>query len=735
MTDQLCARVYQKTASGLVYDEADIETSALGAATGYVRAYEKTASGLAYNDSDLAISALGSAPASFLVRCYRKTPSGSVYDSQDVVASTLGSGGIIIPLGVLVSKSYSYADAYDGVLIVGQSNTHSGKSVIPARDRVKNELIYANRSGSTAIVYGVDPICANAEDAGTGLVGFGTNMVKTALSVSPTFFPQNILIKDSGIGGTGFSTADLNWTPDTVESVQLYNNSVAGILALTAIMPSLYWRGIGWHQGEADNGQYTDPQYAAIIDAFIARYRLDLGIPDLPFIAGGLSPDTAGYASMTARMALIPSRNAFCGFMDPRAGGQSGYTNPLADFPDTFAGAIGISDEASIGATQDPVHFAAVTQRSYVGPRYFAGWEFAETNNNPGGSPTTPTVPATISDAASTNPQDAEVTVTLTTPSNGGAVIRGYACDLSTNGGSSYAASPSRFCGNGRKLVGLTNDQLYTARVRAFNKVGNAAWSNTFTFTPGIIYDTDAAAFFAAVTVPLSTAWKAAINTFVLGMKTDGDFAKFDVFNLSLMPDAQSSLLCMINPARSITNVGSSAFVAKGGYTFPNTNSRINVGYNPGNGGGPYKFLANDAMELVYCIGSGQSANAACGTSTTFIIPRFTDDSMRYRVNDTTNPTTNAGTVTDGSGLFITERRSSSATIMRASRNGVVLNPTTHAGTTIDNTARIYGGRTTASTSPFLNGIGLYAAGGGFGNSGLNLYNRLQTFIAAIAGL
>ena len=47
-------------------------------------------------------------------------------------------------------------------------------------------------------------------------------------------------------------------------------------------------KGILWHQGEGDSGEQKSAVYKKKLLELVARFRADLGVPDVPFIIGQL---------------------------------------------------------------------------------------------------------------------------------------------------------------------------------------------------------------------------------------------------------------------------------------------------------------------------------------------------------------------------------------------------------------------------------------------------------------
>ncbi|MEZ5363825.1 MAG: sialate O-acetylesterase [Bryobacterales bacterium] len=74
-------------------------------------------------------------------------------------------------------------------------------------------------------------------------------------------------------GGLHEQTQSHPWD-DAIKRIQQVRETTGGEL-----------KGIIWHQGESDSKDYHDEYPAAIAD-LIARFRSELGAPNLPFVAG-----------------------------------------------------------------------------------------------------------------------------------------------------------------------------------------------------------------------------------------------------------------------------------------------------------------------------------------------------------------------------------------------------------------------------------------------------------------
>ncbi len=448
-----------------------------------------------------------------------------------------------------------------------------------------------------------------------------------------------------------------------------------------------------------DGGQTTvpDADYNAMIAAFVAKCRLDLKTPDLPFIFGAMSPDLASMNHIGDLQLAFPNSIAWTGAMSPRLNGQSNYPG------DTSNAVIGINDEAGLAdgtpaegvyqTYQDTTHFSATSQRK-IGPRYVKAWLASLTNNNPGGTPATPAVPDAVADLAGTV-DDGIITLTFTPPNNNGAVISGYDAQISPTGAGTWTDAPKRFCGNGRDLAGLTNGVAIDVRIRARNKVGAGAWSNTLSNkTPAIQFEAEATAAIAAMTSAPNAAMQAAINRFIKGAKNatlyvanvptaTNLWSRLDQFLCYGLNVQQSSLVDLATPARVGTVTGAPVFTAKVGVQAALATDRIGTGYNPGDGGS-YNLKQSSALLGCVVLTDSQSSLQDIGSATLSlgIYARRATDDIRALLNDTSG----TGIAnTNAIGRYIAVRRTGAGTVKEIYKNGASLGTVTQASSAVAN--------------------------------------------------
>ena len=146
------------------------------------------------------------------------------------------------------------------------------------------------------------------------------------------------------------------------------------------------------------------------------------------------------------------------------------------------------------------------------------------------------------------------------------------------------------------------------------NGYGNSA---VFRRPTGPGYDADAAAYFAAVTTPFSTARKAIINTLVTTLKADGNWAGLDRLWLMANEASDQGLISLVNPASTaMTLVNAPTFTVDQGFTGDGLTTYINTGYTPNVDG--IKFTLNSASMGVYSRTQVSAGEADMGEGDTY---------------------------------------------------------------------------------------------------------------------
>ena len=122
---------------------------------------------------------------------------------------------------------------------------------------------------------------------------------------------------------------------------------------------------------------------------------------------------------------------------------------------------------------------------------------------------------------------------------------------------------------------------------------------------PAPSYDTDAAAYFAAMSAPPDDTRKGLINQLVLDLKSAGVWVKLDWLCLFASHDQQSALLNLAVPAKSAIAVNSPIFTTDRGFTGDRATAYLNYGESIT--GGDRKATLNDVECFAYCNLQGAS--------------------------------------------------------------------------------------------------------------------------------
>ena len=170
-----------------------------------------------------------------------------------------------------VAKAMPPKEKFDLYLLIGQSNM-AGRGALDSENAVsqKNILKFSSRN---AWAPGVEPLHTDKPAiAGAGLgMSFAREMADANKQITIGLIP-------CAVGGTPLE----RWQ----KGGDLYQQALE---RARLAMQSGSLKGILWHQGEADSGKEdTARSYAVRLTQMIADLRADLGVGDVPFVAGML---------------------------------------------------------------------------------------------------------------------------------------------------------------------------------------------------------------------------------------------------------------------------------------------------------------------------------------------------------------------------------------------------------------------------------------------------------------
>ena len=231
----------------------------------------------------------------------------------------------------------------DVVLLAGQSNMVGfGLGFDAARDGTPDPRIgqWSQVGDRGRIVPAIDPLLHPAP--ADGRVGLGLSFARAYIAARPP--GRRILLVPAAVGGTGFANG--RWNPGD----DLFEGAVRRTRAALAAAPHACFAAILWHQGEADVGALSGPDYAARLSRTVAAFRARIGgARRVPFVTGRFEP----------------------GWVKPTPA-QDAILDALAHLTDTVALTINVSADGLAGNPDDRIHFDAASQR-LLGQRYYEG--------------------------------------------------------------------------------------------------------------------------------------------------------------------------------------------------------------------------------------------------------------------------------------------------------------------------------------------------------------------------
>lgn len=237
--------------------------------------------------------------------------------------------------------------------------------------------------------------------------------------------------------------------------------------------------------------------------------------------------------------------------------------------------------------------------------------------------------------------------------------------------------------------------------------------------------DADAIALFARMSTQPSNAEQRIIHALIVGLKSDGLWAKLHVLYDLGAHDDQAQTLNWLSTSYTLTPSGAPTHLldlysyGDGSATYWDTGYKFSAGQQ------------NDAHLGIYSPFSSQKANADFGNSNAAIVIRNTSDQAFYRTN--AGSASSAITNTDGRGHYVASRTGSAAGNDILYKDGVSIGSSTATSTTPDATYNFNIGRR-AQASPTFSDRRLAIVHAGTGLSAQDAANftaRLATYLAA----
>lgn len=183
-------------------------------------------------------------------------------------------------------------NAKDVYLIIGQSNT-AGRAPIKAKDQAV--LVGVELFDGTNWVEAVNPMNQYSnirKDINLQRLGYSYTFGRTLHAVTGI----DIGLVVNARGGTDIES----WQKGAAEG---YYDSSLSILNDALATSGTDLKAIIWHQGEADR---NNPNYLMDLETMLNDFRIDLGMPNLPFIAGQLSQEREDNYNFNANLTTLP---------------------------------------------------------------------------------------------------------------------------------------------------------------------------------------------------------------------------------------------------------------------------------------------------------------------------------------------------------------------------------------------------------------------------------------------
>ncbi len=162
-------------------------------------------------------------------------------------------------------------------LLAGQSNM-AGRGKVEAQDRQPHPRVVM-LTKDNRWVPAVDPLHFDKP----GMVGVGPGRT-FGIEVAAADPEITVGLIPCAAGGSPIAS----WQPRGYHGQTKSHPYDDALRRARKAMESGVLRGILWHQGEADAGHGRAEVYEQKLHELVARFRRDLGAPDLPFVAGQL---------------------------------------------------------------------------------------------------------------------------------------------------------------------------------------------------------------------------------------------------------------------------------------------------------------------------------------------------------------------------------------------------------------------------------------------------------------
>ena len=188
----------------------------------------------------------------------------------------------------------------DVFLVIGQSNMAGRAEITPELQApIAGVFLFAG-IGDSLWVPAKNPLNLYStirKEVAMQRLGPAYHFVKTLREHNPS---KEIGLVVNAKGGTALA----EWMPGTLFYEEAVNRAKMATLQGTL-------RGVIWHQGESDLGKLET--YLPNLKILIQQLRTDMGIPDLPFVAGHIATDQPGREVFNELIDQLPQQVAYTG--------------------------------------------------------------------------------------------------------------------------------------------------------------------------------------------------------------------------------------------------------------------------------------------------------------------------------------------------------------------------------------------------------------------------------------
>lgn len=250
----------------------------------------------------------------------------------------------------------------------------------------------------------------------------------------------------------------------------------------------------------------------------------------------------------------------------------------------------------------------------------------------------------------------------------------------------------------------------------------------------GVVYDVKAAAYFAAVPNAFDSARKAIIDTFIAGLRADGNLAKLDRLWLFANTTTGNALIDVIG-LNAATLVNAPIFTANQGYGTDGVTNYINTGYNTSTNS--LNLTLNSIIASVYMRLDGAAGGGTCAFGNNNGVSYF--NLQPFRVGNTARAYVSFGGAaadlmyanTSAKGCFTIGKTASGANSIY--ENGVSQDTSADTSEALPNLNMYVGCQNDAGSALLFheNQYSVFALGSGTINQA-TLYTRIQAYMTSL---